>query len=120
MTSNFPRASRDPLEAICMFLKPLLMDSAVKPGSQTPGTGVNKVLSSFFFWNSCFTMLCWFLLCNEASQFHVYRYPLRASLVAQKGKRLPVVRETWAQSLGREDPLKWYPLKRVAKHESAG
>ena len=31
---------------------------------------------------------------------------LRASLVAQTGKNLPAVRETWVQSLGREDPLK--------------
>ena len=29
-----------------------------------------------------------------------------ASLVAQVVKRLPVVQETWVQSLGREDPLK--------------
>ena len=51
-------------------------------------------------------MLCWFLLCNEANQFHIYRYPLRASLVAQMGKSLPALRETWVQSLGREDTLK--------------
>ena len=28
-----------------------------------------------------------------------------ASLVAQRLKRLPAMRETWVQSLGREDPL---------------
>ena len=28
-----------------------------------------------------------------------------ASLVAQRGKRLPVVQETWVRSLGQEDPL---------------
>ena len=28
-----------------------------------------------------------------------------ASLVAQTVKRLPVMQETWVQSLGREDPL---------------
>ena len=28
-----------------------------------------------------------------------------ASLVAQRVKRLPEMRETWVQSLGREDPL---------------
>jgi len=49
MTSNFPRASRDPLKAIRMFLKPFLMDSAVKPMFQTPGTGINKILPSFSF-----------------------------------------------------------------------
>ena len=30
----------------------------------------------------------------------------RASLVAQRLKRLPAMRETWIPSLGREDPLK--------------
>ena len=29
---------------------------------------------------------------------------MRASLVAQRLKRLPARRETWVQSLGREDP----------------
>ena len=34
-----------------------------------------------------------------------YNY-LRASLVAQRLKHLPGMRETWVRSLGREDPLK--------------
>ena len=36
---------------------------------------------------------------------------LRASLAAQTGKNLPAVRETWVQSLGREDPRRreWLP-----------
>ena len=38
----------------------------------------------------------------------------RASLVAQWVKRLPTMRETWVQSLGREDPLE----KEVATHSS--
>ena len=29
----------------------------------------------------------------------------QASLVAQRVKRLPVMQETWVQSLGQEDPL---------------
>ena len=29
----------------------------------------------------------------------------RASLVAKRAKRLPEIRENWAQSLGQEDPL---------------
>ena len=35
----------------------------------------------------------------------------RSSLVAQTVKRLPAMRDTWVQSLGREDPLekKWQP-----------
>ena len=31
----------------------------------------------------------------------------RASLVAQRLKRLPLMRETWVRSLGQEDPLGW-------------
>ena len=37
-----------------------------------------------------------------------------ASLVAQRLKRLPAMRETWVQSLGREDPLE----KEMATHSS--
>ena len=37
-----------------------------------------------------------------------------ASLVAQRLKRLPIMRETWVWSLGREDPLK----KEMATHSS--
>ena len=36
------------------------------------------------------------------------------SLVAQRLKRLPPMRETWVQSLGREDPLE----KEMATHSS--
>ena len=36
------------------------------------------------------------------------------SLVAQMVKRLPAMRETWVQSLGREDPLE----KEMATHSS--
>ena len=38
----------------------------------------------------------------------------RASLVAQMGKCLPAMRETWVQSLGWEDPLE----KEMATHSS--
>ena len=37
-----------------------------------------------------------------------------ASLVAQRLKRLPTMRETWVQSLGREDPLE----EAMATHSS--
>ena len=37
---------------------------------------------------------------------------MRASLVAQRLKRLPARRETWVQSLGQEDPLE----KEMATH----
>ena len=36
----------------------------------------------------------------------------QASLVAEMVKNLPVMRETWIQSLGQEDPLK----KEMATH----
>ena len=36
-------------------------------------------------------------------------------LVAQTAKRLPIMRETWVQSLGLEDPLE----KEMATHSSA-
>ena len=39
---------------------------------------------------------------------------LRASLVAQRLKRLPGMWETWVRSLGREDPLE----KEMATHSS--
>ena len=39
---------------------------------------------------------------------------LWASLVAQRLKRLPAMRETWVRSLGREDPLE----KEMATHSS--
>ena len=39
---------------------------------------------------------------------------LVVSLVAQTVRRLPVMRETWVRSLGREDPLK----KEMATHSS--
>ena len=39
---------------------------------------------------------------------------IRASLVAQKVKRLPAIRETWVRFLGQEDPLE----KEMAIHSS--
>ena len=39
---------------------------------------------------------------------------IRTSLVAQTVKRLPTLRETWVQALGREDPLQ----KEMATHSS--
>ena len=39
---------------------------------------------------------------------------LKASLVAQRVKRLPAMWETWVQSLGREDPLE----KEMSTHSS--
>ena len=39
---------------------------------------------------------------------------LRASLVAQRVKRVPAMQETWVRSLGQEDPLE----KEMATHSS--
>ena len=41
-------------------------------------------------------------------------YKLQISLVAQRVKQLPAMRETWVRSLGREDPLE----KEMAAHSS--
>ena len=50
-----------------------------------------------------FTYVCLYMcLCNIF--IHVYIY-IQASLVAQLVKNPPVIRETWVQSLGWEDPL---------------
>ena len=45
---------------------------------------------------------------------HFGEMPDSDSLVAQPVKRLPAMRETWVQSLGREDPLE----KEMAIHSS--
>ena len=41
-------------------------------------------------------------------------YKLQISLMAQRVKQLPAMRETWVRSLGREDPLE----KEMATHSS--
>ena len=51
------------------------------------------------------------LACRESEEN--YRVP-RASLIAQSVKNLPVMQETWAWSLGWEDPLE----KGKATHSS--
>ena len=45
---------------------------------------------------------------------HLLRTNVMASLVVQRLKRLPAMRETWVQSLGREDLLE----KEMATHSS--
>ena len=46
--------------------------------------------------------------------FYNLKYTLKASLVAQRLKRLPAMQETWVRSLGQEDPLE----KKMATHSS--
>ena len=43
-----------------------------------------------------------------------YLTTVQVSLVAQRLKRLPAMQETWARSLGREEPLE----KQMATHSS--
>ena len=52
---------------------------------------------------------------GRAEVFALFLYPKKvASLVAQRLKRLPPMRETWVRSLGREDTLE----KEMAIHSS--
>ena len=54
---------------------------------------------------------------GSSRRLHMYNYgciAVQASLVAQRLKCLPPMRETWVQSLSREDPLE----KEMAIHSS--
>ena len=42
---------------------------------------------------------------HHLSGFEIAQLEFWASLVAQRLRRLPTMRETWVRSLGREDPL---------------
>ena len=63
--------------------------------------------ASFLLWPSSF------ILSGGVSNCLSF-FPSRASLVAQRIKHLPAMRETWAWSLGGEDPLE----KEVTTHSS--
>ena len=52
----------------------------------------------------------WIVLGSQA----LIKFTYTSSLVAQRLKHLPAMRETWARSLGREDPLE----KEMATHSS--
>ena len=54
------------------------------------------------------------MLCSEQKNLASPQGSLGALLVAPTVKNLPVMQETWVQSLGREDPLE----KRMATHSS--
>ena len=56
----------------------------------------------------------WTSLCLLDSTIRLFCLILGASLVAQRLKPLPAMRETWVQSLGQEDPLE----KEMATHSS--
>ena len=76
--------------------------------------------TDFFFLRTaqCIYILLWcffFSILNSIFKYFGLEYCIRrASLVAQRVKRLPAVRETRVQSLGREDPLE----KGMATHSS--
>ena len=54
------------------------------------------------------------MLCGVSEGQFDGNIKLGASLVAQRLKRLPAMRETWVRSLGQEDPLE----KEMATHSS--
>ena len=58
-------------------------------------------------------VLLWFTRL-DALQILPFRVFMEASLMAQRLKHLPAMRETWLRSLGREDP----PEKEMATHSS--
>ena len=62
----------------------------------------------FTYMSPCRCIFTWILLVEFGHQH------TRASLVAQRLKRLPAMRETWVRSLGQEDPLE----KEMATHSS--
>ena len=51
---------------------------------------------------------------GEFAVFKAFYQSVGASLVAQRLKHLPAMRETWVRSLGQEDPLE----KEMATHSS--
>ena len=66
------------------------------PGSPVPGIFQSRTVE-------------WVAILHTHTHTHT-----RASLVAQRLKPLPAMRETWVQSLGQEDPLE----KKMATHFS--
>ena len=73
-----------------------------------------KGFSSFFIFLN-FTVQISTLKQNSVCVYiHIFMFPLRASLVAQRLKHLPPKLETWVWFLGREDPLE----KEMATHSN--
>ena len=82
-----------------------------------------KVVSLYWLlWTRCDEHGCagiswgsWFhFLCIPRSAISIFYGDSRASLLAEKLKRLPAMRETWVLSLGWEDPLE----KEMATHSN--
>ena len=79
---------------------------AESPLSQGPQPAFVKI-----FYTPC---VCVWTHHSKFLETYINQGKYRASLVAQRLKRLPAMRETWVQSLGREDPLE----KEMATHSS--
>ena len=60
------------------------------------------------------------MLLNYASRYNNVARIIRASLVAQTVKNLPVIQETWLRSLGWENPLEKGPSPVFLPGESHG
>ena len=58
--------------------------------------------------------ICWIVEKAREFQKNIYFCFIGASLVSQRLKHLPAMRETWVRSLGQEDPLE----KEMATHSS--
>ena len=76
-----------------------------------PQSSLIRVVTSLCF-NKIILSTLLIIDCQEAKDN--YRENCGASLVAQRLKRLPLIRETWVRSLGQEDPLE----KEMATHSS--
>ena len=110
MTMNYwPIAQKEIGVLFCMFLYSVSFEF----------WGGFGFFFSFLLEYSCSTVLCLFQLYSKVNQLYLhislllFRLPW-ASLVAQRLKRLPPMRETQARSLGWEDPLE----KEMATHSS--
>ena len=74
-------------------------------------TFCHKVVSSAYLRLLIFLPAILIPLCDSSSLTFCMMYSA-SSLMAQRVKRLPAMRETWVQSLGQEDPLE----KEMATH----
>ena len=73
-----------------------------------------RIPSMYTDWDSGYTAHTSVQFINYVNQLYFDKVNYGASLVAQRLKRLPPMRETWVRSLGREDPLE----KEMATHSS--